>query len=64
MTVFSGQTFDDKRPHKTIRNSVNKSQVFYQDRQDTFLDNKSKRMQQNRNSSQIGSMDMPDAFEA
>ena len=64
VTVFSGQTIDDKRPHKTIRNSVNKSQIFYPDRQDTFCDNKSKRMSQNRNSSQIGSMDMPDTFES
>ena len=64
VTVFNGKTVDDKQPSKTIKNSVNRSQIFYSDRQDTFYDQKSKRMDKHRNDSSIGRMDVPDAFEA
>ena len=66
MMVFTGPTEEEKRPTKQMKNSMNRSQVFYSDRPDSFADkalHSASKGYNKRNSSQIGRTDLPDSFE-
>ena len=66
MMVFAGPTEEDKRPNKQMKNSMNRSQIFYAERPDSFADkalHSASKGYNQRNSSQIGRTDLPDSFE-
>lgn len=65
--MFTGSTTEDKRPTVAKKNSMNRSQIFYSGRPDSFADNKlssvGSRNANKRNESSIGRSDVPDSFE-
>ena len=66
MMVFTGRTEEDNKPTKQMKNSMNRSQIFYSERPDSFADktlHSASKGYNKRNSSQIGRTDLPDSFE-
>ena len=63
--VFVGPTTEEKRPNRQVKNSMNRSQIFYSDRPDSFADKTligNKLSHYKRNNSNIGMTEMPDSF--
>ena len=66
MMVFTGRTEEDNKPSKHMKNSINRSQIFYAERPDSWADKSLSSAQKGynkRNNSSIGRMDIPDSFE-
>ena len=66
MMVFTGRTEEENRPPKQMKYGMNRSQIFYADRPDSFADkalHSASKGYNKRNSSQIGRTDLPDSFE-
>lgn len=67
--MFTGRTTEDAKPTIAKKNSMNRSQIFYAGRPDSFADslfsnvgNKNQNKNK-RNDSSIGRDDIPDSFE-
>ena len=65
--VFTGSTTEDAKPSIAKKNSMNRSQIFYGSRPDSFADGKLSNVgcknANKRNESSIGRNDIPDSFE-